>query len=55
MTNQEFIDLLTEEANTYKRKAAEAATDLQKEFWRKQINIALEAIEDFKRKIEGTH
>lgn len=55
MTNEEFLNLLNEEANVYERKVAEATTDLQKEFWRKQLEIILGTIEDFKRKTEGTH
>ncbi len=56
MTDKEFyLDLFNRDIELHKRKIAEATTDLQKEFWRNQLNILLKGIEEFKQKTEGTH
>ena len=55
MTNQEFLNILHKEAEYNKQKMEKANTDLQKEFWKKQLDIVNRSINEFKQKTEGTH
>lgn len=56
MTDKEFyLDLFDRDIELHKKKIAEATTELQKLFWKKQLDILLKGIEEFEKKTEGTH
>lgn len=57
MTDKEFFEnMFDRDIELHKKKIAEATTELQKEFWTRQLDILLKGIEEFKRKTEeGTH
>ena len=56
MTDKEFFeDMFSRDIELHNQKIANASTELEKEFWTKQLNILLKGIEEFKQKTEGTH
>ena len=56
MTDKDFFeDMFDRDIELHKRKISEAKTELEKEFWTKQLDVLLKGIEKFKQKTEGTH
>lgn len=56
MTDKEFYsDLFNRDTEYHKKMIEESSTDLQKEFWTRQLDVLLKGIEKFKKETEGTH
>lgn len=56
MNDKEFFKaMFSRDIEIHERKIANSSTELEKEFWTKQLNILLKGIEEFEKKTEGTH